>query len=118
VTPLDPELFKSLAIPYLVEHSLNENLNVRHGAVIGLAEVMLALGEMESSSLENVHEDTLDSVVELVAEIEKMRLYRGRGGEIMRTAVCRLIECISQARVPLTVKQQVSKSVGRNRYKT
>ena len=109
--PLDPELLRSLAVPYLVEHSLNENLNVRHGAVIGLAEVVLALGEMESCSFANFDDATLVSVVELIAESEKMRLYRGRGGEIMRAAVCRLIECISQARVPLSVKQQVSNIV-------
>jgi len=93
---------------------MNEDLHVRHGAVLGLAEVMMALGEMDNSFAERFHEfdkDILESVVELVAGIEKARLYRGRGGEIMRSAVCRLIECISQAKVPLSVKQQVSLDV-------
>jgi hypothetical protein len=110
MTSLDPDRMRKIVVPYLVEHSVNENLFVRHGAVLGLAEVVLALAE--SSNDENglfgeSDDETLDSVVELVARIEKARLYRGRGGEIMRSAVCRLIECISQARLPLTVKQQV-----------
>ena len=40
-------------------------------------------------------------------QIEKARLYRGRGGEIVRKAVCRLIECIAIAQLPLAVKMQV-----------
>lgn len=107
ITPLNVERLRSMAVPYLVEHGLNEDLHVRHGAVLGLAEVMLALGEMEKNSFEDFDYETLESVVELLAGIEKARLYRGRGGEIMRSAVCRLIECISKAKVPLAVKQQV-----------
>lgn len=110
MTTLDPDEMRKTVLPYLVEHSVNENLFVRHGAVIGLAEVVLALGRFsndEKSVLGESDDQALDSVVDLVDRIEKARLYRGRGGEIMRSAVCRLIECISQARLPLTVKQQV-----------
>lgn len=34
--------------------------------------------------------------------MEKARLYRGKGGEIMRAAVCRLVEAIATVRLPLT----------------
>lgn len=44
------------------------------------------------------------SISGIVPAIEKARLYRGKGGEIMRSAVSRLIECTSVARVPLTEK--------------
>lgn len=40
----------------------------------------------------------------IVPAIEKARLYRGKGGEIMRSAVSRFIECISQAQISLTEK--------------
>ncbi|XP_022717810.1 tubulin-folding cofactor D-like [Durio zibethinus] len=36
--------------------------------------------------------------------IEKARLYRGKGGEIMRAAVSRFIECISFSQLPLPEK--------------
>ena len=36
-----------------------------------------------------------DKVMNLIAEIEKQRLYRGKGGEIMRGGVCHLINSLS-----------------------
>lgn len=38
--------------------------------------------------------------------IEKARLYRGKGGEIMRAAVSRLIECTAILGVPIPPKIQ------------
>ena len=43
--------------------------------------------------------EILDKVKSLVSEIEKQRLYRGKGGEIMRSGVCHLIHSICQARI-------------------
>jgi hypothetical protein len=41
------------------------------------------------------------AVPDVVVRIEKARLYRGRGGEVIRSAVSRLIECAAEARFPL-----------------
>jgi hypothetical protein len=41
------------------------------------------------------------SVVSVVPDIEKARLYRGKGGELIRHAVCKLIRAISVSRLPL-----------------
>lgn len=48
--------------------------------------------------------DKEKQVAGIVPAIEKARLYRGKGGEIMRSAVSRFIECISLAHVQLTEK--------------
>ena len=40
----------------------------------------------------------------IVPAIEKARLYRGKGGEIMRSAVSRFISCISIAGISLNEK--------------
>lgn len=40
----------------------------------------------------------------IIPDIEKARLYRGKGGEIMRSAVSRFIECISLSHVSLPEK--------------
>ena len=97
---MDKEFTTQTVIPHLLEKSTNSELNVRHGAVLGLSEIILAL----SDELPDEH---LADLSELVVKLEKLRLYRGRGGEIMRAAVCRYIECLSIARIPLTVKEQV-----------
>lgn len=112
LTHLDTPFIESVAIPYLLENSLDvRNVQLRHGSVLGLAEIILAYESLKSTkgSLEDLlSQGTLANIAELVATIEKKRLYRGKGGEQMREAVCRLIECISITRIPLTVPQQVN----------
>jgi hypothetical protein len=44
----------------------------------------------------------------IVPAIEKARLYRGKGGEIMRSAVSRFIACISMAAISLNEKTKRS----------
>jgi hypothetical protein len=44
----------------------------------------------------------------LVPAIEKARLYRGKGGEIMRAAVSRFIECISLSKISINEKTKKS----------
>ena len=48
--------------------------------------------------------DKQKQIAGIVPAIEKARLYRGKGGEIMRSAVSRFIECISTAHVHLPEK--------------
>lgn len=48
--------------------------------------------------------DKQKSLSGVVPAIEKARLYRGKGGEIMRAAVSRFIECISIYKVVLSEK--------------
>ena len=58
---------------------------MRHGATLGLAEVTLALHRAGSG----LQDSRAAQVAGVVPAIEKARLYRGKGGEIMRSAVCR-----------------------------
>ena len=45
------------------------------------------------------------AIKEVVPNIEKKRLYRGKGGQIIRIAVCRYLECLSKSKVSLTAFQ-------------
>ena len=60
-------------------------LQVRHGAALGLAELVLAL-RLHGQALSPGRQAAVAAVVPAV---EKARLYRGKGGELMRAAVCR-----------------------------
>ncbi|KAE8691838.1 Tubulin-folding cofactor D [Hibiscus syriacus] len=51
-----------------------------------------------------MNQDKQRQVSGIVLAIEKARLYRGKGGEIMRAAVSRFIECISFSQLPLPEK--------------
>ncbi|CAM9714670.1 unnamed protein product [Chrysoparadoxa australica] len=90
-------------LPKLVDRCLSPDLLQRQGACMAVAEILLATAQSNRSA----GTDLLEALVHLVPEIEKARLYRGRGGEAMRSASCRLIESIALACVPLVVKKQI-----------
>lgn len=51
--------------------------------------------------------ETVAGLVGVVPALEKARLYRGRGGELMRQAACRVVECLALTRSDVAVKTQV-----------
>ena len=81
----------------LVARATDKELAVRHGATHAVAEVLVALYAAGAT----ISEEQRNAVAGLVPRIEKARLYRGRGGEIMRSAVCHLIKSISICRLRL-----------------
>ncbi|XP_023000016.1 tubulin-folding cofactor D isoform X1 [Cucurbita maxima] len=96
----DPEYFASYAVEKLIPCTLSSDLCMRHGATLAVGEVVLSLhqcGHILSSDIQK-------RVAGIVPAIEKARLYRGKGGEIMRAAVSRFIECISLSHLPLLEK--------------
>jgi len=122
LTALDASYFADDVLPQLIKKCTDTSLTLRHGAILGCAEILLALGNIRDAQQQDssvtsvkggsnidlgVSDSIAESLAELVSEIEKARLYRGRGGELMRSAVARFIECLSLCRLPLTVKQQV-----------
>lgn len=46
--------------------------------------------------------ETYQSILEVVGEIETKKMYRGKGGDSMRIAVCRFIESVSKLKFELT----------------
>lgn len=109
LTSLDKPYVVDNVFPALLETSLDpQNIPIRHGSILGLAEGILALGEGDGQVEDCMSKELLHEIAELVPTIEKKRLYRGRGGEMVRGAVCRLIECICESKVPLIARQQVS----------
>jgi hypothetical protein len=103
MTRLDPALIAEVALPSLLQHTCSLDLLKRHGSILGLAEAVAALAVVGY----RLTEESAAEVVAVVPQIEKQRLYRGRGGEIVRQAACRLIECIALAELPLPVKVQL-----------
>jgi len=48
-----------------------------------------------------IDEELKNKILDIIDQLEKKRLYKGKGGEIMRVAGCRLIEAISIAKFSL-----------------
>ena len=99
----DPAWVRSVALPALLRRALSPALEQRHGASVGAAEALLALHAAGAPCVAD-HDEVAGGaaggeasgglaslVVGLVAAVEKARLYRGKGGEVMRAAVCRYV---------------------------
>ncbi|KAL3695132.1 hypothetical protein R1sor_008783 [Riccia sorocarpa] len=96
----DVSYFAGHVLDTLVPRTLSADLCQRHGATLAVAEVIKALHELSFK----LSADKESMVAGIVPAIERARLYRGKGGEIMRVAVSRLIECTSSLRVSLAPK--------------
>ena len=44
---------------------------------------------------------------QIIVKVEKLRLYRGKGGEIMRGGVCHLIYSLSMAKVEFSSAERL-----------
>lgn len=97
LAPLDLNHMAEFALPSLIPYTISTDLVRRHGAVSGVGELLVALVQGGIT----LSEELTESILNIVPSIEKARLYRGRGGEIVRQAVCRLIECVAIAALPL-----------------
>lgn len=107
-------------LPKLTPHC-QHHLQVRHGAVVMVAELLPALAATAASlaasscpssppavspaSIWPLSPERQAAVCGLVPAIDKARLYRGKGGEVMREAVSRLVECGAEVGLPLAQQQ-------------
>ncbi|KAJ7962155.1 tubulin-folding cofactor D [Quillaja saponaria] len=96
----DPEYFTGSILDKLIPCTLSSDLCMRHGATLALGELVLGLHQCNFALSSDKHK----SLAGVVPAVEKARLYRGKGGEIMRAAVSRFIECISFSKVQLPKK--------------
>lgn len=95
-----PDYFAGVILEKLIPCTLSSDLCMRHGATLAVGEVILALHKCDYL----LSTEKQKQIAGIVPAIEKARLYRGKGGEIMRSAVSRFIECISLAHIQLTEK--------------
>ncbi|KAK1394025.1 Tubulin-folding cofactor D [Heracleum sosnowskyi] len=96
----DPDYSANFILEKVIPCTLSSDLCMRHGATLAAGELVLALHKCSYI----LSTDKQKSIAGLVPAIEKARLYRGKGGEIMRSAVSRFIECISLSNISLPEK--------------
>jgi hypothetical protein len=100
--PRRPAFFLDHALPFLLPLTADPVLEVRHGAVAALAELLPAL----SSAHAQLPAALQAAAADVIPAIERGRLARGKGGEVMRPAICRLAETTAAAGLPLAEEQR------------
>lgn len=88
----DSALFRPMLTDFL-DRCTSQELPVRHGAALAAAELLPVL----QRSGERLSEWERNQIAESVPNVESARLYRGKGGEQMRGACCRLLRRAAEA---------------------
>ncbi|XP_015501098.1 tubulin-specific chaperone D [Parus major] len=104
ITPQAPEYMANVVLPRLLPLSVGSDLHTRHGAILACAEITHALCKLAQENNRSVmyyfSEKTLEGLKQIHQELCSRQLYRGLGGELMRPAVCTLIEKLSLSKMP------------------
>ncbi|XP_077022426.1 tubulin-specific chaperone D isoform X2 [Tamandua tetradactyla] len=99
-----PEYSASHVLPRLLSLTLSPDLHTRHGAILACAEVTHALSRLAAEegrpTAHYLDGKTVDGLKQIHHELYGRQLYRGLGGELMRQAVCVLIEKLSLSKMP------------------
>ncbi|KAF0738797.1 hypothetical protein Ae201684P_008914 [Aphanomyces euteiches] len=100
LSPFDVSYSLSSILPQLLIASVSTTAEVivRHGATLALGEIVLHIASVPAF----ISGETMRRIKVIPIEMDKNRLYRGRGGEMVRFAVCKLIQTISTVGWPLT----------------
>lgn len=90
----------SQCLPQLLQLVTDDVLEVRCGAVLGVAELLPALGAAGQQQLEG---GVSLAVVQVLDRLEGASCYKGKGGELMREMAARLVQQVAAATAGLQV---------------
>lgn len=101
-----PEYMQTEVLPTLFEKTASIDLNSRHGAVLSIGAIILALSE-DSHSIDAT---ILEKISNLIPEFREKFYFRGLGGELMRMACCDFIQKCAMASVKFTNQDVTGKT--------
>lgn len=95
---LQPQYFADVALPLMLERSVDMgSLETRHGALLATAALVQALADVQDVRRAGWGV----GAVRVALDVQKRQLWRGKGGDLMREALCKLIATLGRLRVPL-----------------
>ncbi|XP_053707339.1 tubulin-specific chaperone D [Synchiropus splendidus] len=104
LTPAAPDYMATTVLPLLLQMATGIDLHGRHGAILACAEITHALAklaqETNSTVTDMISPDCLEKLKSIHQTLQDRKQYRGFNGELMRPAVCVLIEKLSLSKMP------------------
>uniref|UniRef100_A0A6I8SRF3 Tubulin-specific chaperone D n=1 Tax=Xenopus tropicalis TaxID=8364 RepID=A0A6I8SRF3_XENTR len=109
LTPTAPQYmtetaFYFLVLPRLLPLAIGTDLHTRHGAILACAEITHAVYKLSAQCnrplSDYLNNETLAGLAAIHPKLQERQLYRGLGGELMRPAVCCLVEKLSLSQFP------------------
>ncbi|KAL6062350.1 Tubulin-specific chaperone D [Balamuthia mandrillaris] len=114
---LEPSYFVETVLPHLIPLTSSRDLDERHGSILAVASITLSLSTdtnfvwRQSTSFSSLEAD----IAAIVPNLTAARLFTGRGGELIRKAVCLLIESVAKASLSLSTPAATASSSSSSR---
>lgn len=101
LTKHKPTYVHDYVMPKLINNSKSIDVNCRHGSILAIGEVILALKLIDPSLISSrvVHQ-----INGLVSEFQKREQFRGISGELMRLACTNFIQNCSKAQIQIVTE--------------
>ncbi|KAL6103026.1 tbcd [Pungitius sinensis] len=104
LTPQAPDYMATAVLPQLLPMAVGFDLHGRHGAILACAEITHALYKLGLQTNRSVGDiissECVDALKNIHQTLNDKKQYRGYGGELMRPAMCCLIEKLSLSKMP------------------
>ncbi|XP_035036046.2 tubulin-specific chaperone D isoform X2 [Hippoglossus stenolepis] len=104
LTPQAPDYMATTVLPQLLSMAVGIDLHSRHGAILACAEVTHALYKLglqtDRTVLDMISSECVEALKNIHQKLQDRKQYRGLGGELMRPAMCTIIEKLSLSKMP------------------
>ncbi|XP_063817074.1 tubulin-specific chaperone D [Pseudophryne corroboree] len=104
LTSIASEYMTKAVLPRLLPLATGTDLHTRHGAILACSEITHAVHKLAAQSNRTLPDyldnETVTGLIAIHQSLQERQLYRGLGGELMRPAVCCLIEKLSLSKIP------------------
>ncbi|KAK2833361.1 hypothetical protein Q5P01_017250 [Channa striata] len=104
LTPQAPDYMTATVLPQLLPVAVGIDLHGRHGAILACAEITHALYKLglqtNRTVVDIISPECVDALKNIHQILHDRKQYRGFGGELMRPAMCALIEKLSLSKMP------------------
>lgn len=104
LTPQAPDYMATTVLPQLLPKAVGIDLHSRHGAILACAEIVHALQKLglqtNRTVVDIISSECVDALKNIHQTLHDRKQYRGFGGELMRLAMCTLIEKLSLSKMP------------------
>ncbi|XP_034075522.1 tubulin-specific chaperone D [Gymnodraco acuticeps] len=104
LTPQAADYMATTVLPKLLPMAVGIDLHGRHGAILACAEITHALYKLGLQTnrdvVDMISSECVDALKNIHQKLNDRKQYRGFGGELMRPAVCFLIEKLSLSKMP------------------
>jgi hypothetical protein len=115
LTAIEPNWMISDVIPFLLPKTLSSDLLLRHGSILSIAEILFGVAEYNKERKDaqrvSLPRSLQCQIIDIAPAVDRARLYRGRGAEFIRFAVCKLLEAIATLQFSLNLNENERKQL-------